>query len=422
MRRWLPWLVAALFAVAFVVVLIAKRGGASNEINGVTQDDSGRRVTAWIDPMYSQGPPHIYKSNHPGRAPDCGMTLVPVYADAMATTAASSTVAGYANVSVPAQRQQLIGVKLATAELRDLSRTIRTTGRVAVDERRTAQVRTKFDGFVETLYVNVTGQPVRRGDPLLAVYSPDLLATQNELILAERNHSDLGRTLADAARTRLRLWDMSAVDIDRVARTGKPMRDVVLRSPVAGVVMTKNAVAGARVMPSDTLYEIADLSQVWLLADVYEAELLSVRVGAPAQVVIGGQTLAGRVTFIGPVVVAQTRTANVRIELDNAAGLLKPDMYAEVILQQPQGASVAVPDSAVMNTGTRSIVFVARGGGTFEPRQVMIGARANGFYAIRSGVQPGERVVVDANFLVDSESRLKSALSQMNSGMNGSTK
>lgn len=414
MKRWLPWVVAAIFAAAFLVVLVAKRGGTSNEINGVTQDGSGRRVTAWIDPMYSQGPPHNYKSNHPGRAPDCGMKLVPVYADEGTTTAASSTVSGYANVSVPAQRQQLIGVKLATAELRDLSRTIRTTGRVAVDERRTAQVRTKFEGFIDTLYVNFTGQPVRRGDPLASIYSPDLLATQNELILAERNHSDLGRTLADAARARLRLWDMSVGDIDRVARSGKPMRDVMLRSPASGVVITKNAVAGARVMPADTLYEIADLSHVWVLADVYEAELAAIRIGTSAQVVAGGQTLAGRVTFIGPVVAAATRTANVRIELDNHAALLKPDMYAEVILQQSQGASVAVPDSAVMNTGTRSVVFVARGNGTFEPRQVATGAKADGFYAIRSGIRPGERVVVDANFLVDSESRLKSALSQMN--------
>lgn len=418
MKRWLPWLVAAIFAAAFVVVLVAKRGGGSNEINGVTQDSSGRRVTAWIDPMYSQGPPHNYKSNHPGRAPDCNMTLVPVYADEATTTAASSsTVSGYANVAIPPERQQLIGVKLATAELRDLSRTTRTTGRVTLDERRVAQVRTKVEGFVEALYVNFTGAPVRRGDPLLAIYSPDLLATQNELLLAERNRSDLGRTLADAARARLRLWDMSAADIDRVVRTGKPMRDVTLRSPVSGVVMTKNAVAGARVMPSDTLYEIADLSHVWLVADVYESELQNVRIGDAAQVSVGGQTLAGRITFIGPVVAAQTRTANVRIELDNPNGLLKPDMFADVILQQRASSSaVAVPDSAVMNTGTRSVVFVARGNGTFEPRQVTTGAKVNGFYELRSGVQAGERVVVDANFLVDSESRLKSALSQMNGG------
>jgi Cu(I)/Ag(I) efflux system membrane fusion protein len=409
MKHALPWLVAAIFAAAFVVLLIAKRSGGSNDINGVTQDDSGRRVTAWIDPMYSQGPPHNYKSNHPGRAPDCGMKLVPVYAD-QATATATSTVSGYANVAVPAQRQQLIGVKLATAELRNLSHSIRTTGRVAVDERRIVQVRTKFDGFIDALYVNFTGQPVRRGDPLLAVYSPDLLATQNELILAERNRSDLGRTLGDAARARLRLSDMSVADIDRVVQTGKPMRDVVIRSPVSGVVLTKNAVAGARVLPADTLYEIADLSRVWLLADVYESELQAIRAGTTAQVMVAGQTLAGRVTFIGPVVAAQTRTASVRIELDNPSGLLKPDMYADVILEQPIGPSVAVPDSAVMNTGTRSVVFIARADGTFEPRQVTTGAKADGFYAIRSGVQAGERVVVDANFLVDSESRLKSAL------------
>src|SRR5207237_605459 len=255
-----------------------------------------------------------------------------------------------------------------------------------------------FEGFVDALYVNFTGQQVRRGDPLLAVYSPDLLATQNELILAEKNRSDLGRTLADAARTRLRLFDMSAADVDRILRTGKPMRDVVLRSPVSGVVTAKNAVTGARVMPSDTLYEVADLSHVWVLADVYESELQDVRVGTTAQVIVGGQTLAGHVTFIGPVVAAQTRTASVRIEPDNASGLLKPDMYADVILQQPTGPSIAVPDSAVMNTGTRSVVFVARGNGTFEPRQVTTGAKANGFDAIRSGGNAARPVDLASHF------------------------
>ncbi|PYQ58550.1 MAG: efflux RND transporter periplasmic adaptor subunit, partial [Acidobacteria bacterium] len=280
-------------------------------------------------------------------------------------------------------------------------------------ERRVAQIRTKFDGFVDTLYVNFTGQAVRRGDPLLAVYSPDLLATQNDLIIAERDRSDLGRSLADAARARLRLWDMSAADIDRVARSGKPMRDVILRSPVTGFVIMKNATAGARVMPSDTLYEVADLTHVWVLADVYESELPYMRVSGTAQVTVGNKTLPARITFIGPVIAAQTRTASVRLELDNAAGLLKPDMYVDVILQEPAASVIAVPESAVMNTGTRSVVFIARGNGAFEPRQVATGGRANGFYEIRSGVQPGERVVVDANFLVDSESRLKSALSQM---------
>ena len=259
MKRALPWLVAAIFAVAFVVALVAKRG-ASNEINGVTQDNSGHRVVAWIDPMYSQGPPHLYKSNHPGIAPDCGMKLVPQYADETTTSAASGAVA------ISPRRQQLIGVKLATAELRNLSRSIRTTGRIAVDERRIAQVRTKFDGFVDALYVNFTGQAVRRGDALLAVYSPDLLATQNELILAERNRSDLGKSLADAARARLRLSDMSAADIDRVVRSGKPMRDVILRSPVSGIVVPRPpSVTGAlsRVDGSDPIC-LRLLPQSWI--------------------------------------------------------------------------------------------------------------------------------------------------------------
>src|SRR5229473_5251057 len=183
-RQNTPWLVAGVLAIALIAVLLAKgNGSASNEINGVTQDNSGRRVMAWVDPMISQGPPHTTRSNHPGRAVDCGMKLVPLYADeAPSEATASSTVSGYSNVSLPPARQQLIGVKLGKAEIRDLSRTIRTVGRVAVDERRLAQIHTKFDGYVEQLFVNFTGQSVRRGQPLLSVYSPDLLATENELI------------------------------------------------------------------------------------------------------------------------------------------------------------------------------------------------------------------------------------------------
>jgi Cu(I)/Ag(I) efflux system membrane fusion protein len=419
MKRWLPWIVAALLAVALVVVLIAKRGDTSNERGAVTQDGSGRRVTAWIDPMYSMGPPHVYKSNQPGRAPDCGMKLVPVYADDAAVTNTASSVSGYTSVSMSQPRQQLIGVKTAAAEVRNLSRTTRAAGRIAVDERRTAQIHTKLEGLVEAISVNFIGQPVRRGDVLLSIYSPDLLATQNELLLAQRNTSDLGRTLASAARTRLRLWDMSDADIDHVVRTGKAMRDVTLRSPVNGVVMAKNVVLGARVIPADMLFKIGDLSHVWVLADVYESELASLRVGASAQVIAGGQTLAARVTFIGPVIAAQTRTASVRLELENPAGLLKPDMYADVLLQQPIGNVVAVPDSAVMNTGTRSVVFVADSNGAFEPREVVTGSKVPGFYEIRSGIAAGERVVVDANFLVDSESRLKSAISKMSTTTGG---
>ena len=418
-RRNLPWLVAAIFAIAFVVALVVRRDdGASkpDTTGGVVQDNSGRRVIAWIDPMYSQGPPHLYKTNKPGRAPDCGMRLVPQYADDVTAAPSSSTVSGYANVSLPPARQQLIGVKLGRAEYRTLAAATRTVGRVTVDERRLSQVHAKIEGVIEALHVSFTGQPVRRGQPLLAIYSPDVLATQHELILAQQNRTAFGKELADAARHRLRLWDMSDAEISQVARNGRAIRAITLRSPVSGVVLKKNALLGARVMPEDTLYEIADLSSVWVIADVYESEMANLRLGQTAQVTLAsapGRSWSGRVTFVSPVLDVATRTAKVRLEIANPDGVLKPDMYANVELQRGANQVLAVPDSAVLQTGTRSVLFVARGNGQFEPREVQTGAKGGGFIEIRRGVAAGETVVVDANFLIDSESRLKSALSQM---------
>jgi len=197
-RQNLPWILTGVFALALVVVLFAKIGGdgsPGNEINGVVQDSSGKRVTAWVDPMYSQGPPHTTRSNKPGRAVDCGMKLIPLYADDTSSGSgpAPSTVKGYSNVSLSPQRQQLIGVKLGMAEIRDLSRVARTVGTVAVDETRRAQIHAKFEGYVEQLYVNFTGEVVRRGQPLLSIYSPDLLATENDLLLASRARKPIGQ-------------------------------------------------------------------------------------------------------------------------------------------------------------------------------------------------------------------------------------
>jgi len=419
LKRIFPWLLAAVFAIAFVISLVARRGEPKgNAINGVVQDASGRRVVAWIDPMYSQGAPHLYKSNKPGIAPDCHMKLVPQYAEDIPSGASTSTVSGYASVSLPPERQQLIGVKLARAEYRSLAGTTRAAGHVAADERRIAQIHSKFEGVVEALHVNFTGQMVRRDEPLLAIYSPDVLATQQELILAERNQSEFGAQLAGAARRRLLLWDMSAGDIAQVARTGKPLRAITLRSPSGGVVLKKNVTLGARVMPADTLYEIADLSVVWVLADVYESELASLRAGDTAQVTLTSdpaRVYSGRVTFVSPVLNEATRTAQVRIEIANPSGALKPDMYANVLIMlgSPAARVLAVPESAVLKTGTRSVLFVAHGNGEFEPRQVETGAQAADFIEIRRGVSAGETVVVDANFLIDSESRLKAAISGM---------
>lgn len=415
-RQRLPWIVAGIFAIAFLVAVFARRGdtaASGNTVDGVVQDSSGRRVIAWIDPMYSQGPPHLYKSKKPGVAPDCKMKLVPQYADEAPANASTSTVSGYANVSLPPARQQLIGVKLARAEYRSVGGTTRTVGQVAVDERRVAQINPKFEGVIEALYVSVTGQLVQRGQPLLSIYSPDLLATQQELILTQRNRTEFGATLAEAARRRLLLWDMSAAEVAQVARTGRPIRAVSLRSPAGGVVMKKNATLGQRVMPGDTLYEIVDLSTVWVLADVYESDMARLRLGQAAQVTSAsapGRTWPGRVTFVSPVLDPASRTAKVRIEIANPDNSLKPDMYANVLLQQAGSEVLVVPDSAVLQTGTRSVLFVARGTGQFEPREVVTGAKTGGFVEIKSGVAAGETVVVDANFLIDSESRLKAAL------------
>ena len=417
MRRPFRWLIPLLVILSVSVGCTGKPGASAREIDGVTQDASSRRVVAWIDPMYAQGPPHAYKSKHPGVAPDCGMTLAPLYADRspeqQSAGSPPATTSGYAEMTIPAERQRLIGVRLASVERRDLSRTTRAAARIAIDERRVTQVHTRIEGFVETLYVNVTGQLVRRGDPLLAIYSPELLASQQELILTEKDKSDLGRSLAQGARARLLLWGMQAEDIEKVVKSGQPIHDVLLRSPATGAVMTKNVLSGARVGPSDALYEIADLSRVWAEAEIYEAELPYVHVGSKARVAVAGMTLPGNVMFVGPVVESTTRTAKVRFEVNNDKALFKPDMYAEVVFEDRIGNVIAVPDSAVMQTGTRSVVFVVRGEGKFEPRQVRTGAKVCGFYEVRSGLQPGETVVAEANFLIDSESRLKSALEGM---------
>ena len=391
-----------------ITLVFAACSRSSNTIDGVVQDESGRRVVAWIDPMYAQGPPHTTRSNKPGIAADCNMKLVPQYAEATANS-------GSPGVSVSPERQQMIGVKLAKAEWRDLSRTTRTAGIVTSDERRRAVIQSKLDGYVESLYVNVTGQSVRRGEPLASIYSPDLLATQNDLLIAERNKSPFGRELADAARRRLRLWDMSAADIDAVVRSGHPTRDVILRSPVDGVVTTKTVVAGAKITAGQPLYEVADLSQVWVLGDVYESDLPYVRAGQTAQVTsaAAGRTWTGLVSFVTPTLDPTTRTAKVRIQLSNADGALRPDTFVDVTLHEPIGNVIAVPDQAVLKTGTRSVLFVAHGNGVFEPRDVETGAHVEGFWEIRRGVTAGETVVAEANFLVDSESRLKSAIGQM---------
>lgn len=404
MKTKLPWILTVLLAIALVAVLVARPSTTPLAAPAPAQ----KKILYWVDPMHP-----AYKSDQPGKAPDCGMDLVPVYDEG--SDSATSTVTGYASVKLPPGRQQLIGVQTGMTEMRSIGRSVRTVGRVAVDETRLYKVTTKFDGYIERLYANVTGQRIRRGEPLFSVYSPDLLATQQEYLLALRAAKQSPSLLA-AARQRLLLWDVTPAEIRELERTGTARKSVTIHSPANGVVLNKMAVEGARIAAGEPLFEIADLDRVWIQADVYESELPFVPRGAAATVTLSyvpGRTWTGRVTFIAPAVDPMTRTVKVRIDLDNADGALKPDMFGDVVIEQPPRQAVVVPDSAVLRTGTRSVVFVVNAGGTFEPREVSIGMKSGDVDEVRSGLAAGEKVVTQANFLIDSESQLKAALTQM---------
>jgi Cu(I)/Ag(I) efflux system membrane fusion protein len=318
-------------------------------------------------------------------------------------------------------------VRSEPVTLRHLERTIRTVGRVAMDERRVHHVHTKYEAYVEQLYVNFVGQQVRKGEPLAALYSPELVATQQEYLLALRAQGQLagsgvesaaqgGRDLVQAARQRLLFWDMAPRDIAALERTGTVSRTVKLYADLPGFVIGKTAVHGMRVTPADTLFDIADLSSVWVLADVYESDLADVRVGMSARASLPyqpGREWSGAITFIDPLVDPATRTIKVRIEVPNQDAALKPDMFTDVLLRSDLGTQLFVPEGAVLRAGERRIAFLDRGDGRLEPREVVIGDRVEGGYTVLSGLADGDRVVTSANFLIDSESSLKAALSTL---------
>lgn len=376
-----------------------------------------RRVLYYVDPMNPNN-----RSDKPGKAPD-GMDLVPVYSDEAATG-----VPGYASVKISRDRQQMMGVTVEEARILDLEDSIRTVGRVVPDETRSHQVHTKFEGFIEELFVDYVGKFVRRGQPLFSIYSPELVATQKEYLLALRaqdqfgpldsNPALAGIDLLGSARQRLSLWDISADQVARLEKSGQPSKALTIYSPVTGFVTAKTAVQGMRVMPADSLYDIIDLSTVWVLADVYEVNLPFVRMGQTAEVRLSyqpGKVWKGRVTYIPPTVEEKTRTVKVRLEFSNPGGTLKPEMYADVEFKGSLGKTLAVPESAVLSTGERTLIFVTNGKGSFEPREVTTGMKVRNYYEIKSGLSAGEKVATGANFLIDSESKLKAAISGMNS-------
>ena len=338
-------------------------------------------------------------------------------------------------VKISLDRVQKLGVRTEAAALRVVSHTVRALGTIQVDERAQRTVSPRFEGWIQRLYVNATGEFVRRGQPLMEIYSPDLVAAQQEYIVATRGMAALKdaspeiqanmRNLAEGSLQRLRNWDIADEELARLRAEGKPRDAITLRSPASGVVLEKPSVQGMRFMPGEVLYKIADLSSVWLLADVFEQDLGMIRAGQAAKVRVNAypdKVFEGKVAFVYPTVTAETRTAKVRIEMPNRGQLLKPAMYANVELSggEQRAKRLAVPDSAVLDSGTRQIVLVRRCEGLFEPREVTLGMRSDGYVEVMSGVKDGEEVVVSANFLIDAESNLKAAISGFGHAAHGS--
>lgn len=327
------------------------------------------------------------------------------------------------SVRLSADRQQFLGVVLTTVSKRSLAREIRTVGRVEYDERKLAFVNTKFSGWIERLDVNFTGIYVRKGQTLMSIYSPELVSAQEEYLLALKAVRSMPegasslRELLDASRRRLLLWDIEPDHLRALERTGQARRTLDIHSPISGYVIEKMALQGLRVEPGMNLYKIADISRVWIDAAIYQNEVPLVKLGQNATVQLSyaapGETLTGRVAYVYPYLDEETRTVTVRIEFANPEAKLKPGMYAEVVLRSDQGEALAVPKSAVLDTGSRKLVFVSRGEGRFDPREIRTGYLAGDYYQVIEGLRAGEQVVTSANFLIDSESQLSTATGQM---------
>ena len=337
----------------------------------------------------------------------------------------SMTDAGSVKLTTEQVRQ--FGVTFGTAEIRPLTAETRTTGVVTFDETRIAQVAPKFGGFAEHLYVNYTGQPVSRGQPLLEIYSPELVAAQQELLLASQLQRDMGRSavpgvpgnstdLVTAAKRRLQLWDISAGQIDQILRTGQVRRTLTLFAPSSGVVVDKKVLQGQSIISGDVIYTIADLSDVWVDVQLRETDAASVRPGSAAAIEVAGlsgRAFDGRVTYVYPTLDTASRSVRAKVVVANPGGVLKPGMYATVRLATPSRSALTVPSSAILRTGERNVVFVEMQNGELMPRDVELGRTAGDYTEILSGVQAGQRVVTSAQFLLDSESNLGEVMKAM---------
>lgn len=373
--------------------------------------------------LYYRNPMGLADTSPTPKKDPMGMDYVAVY-EGEDESASGGEPASPNQVRISTEKIQKLGVRTEAAAMRMLGKTVRAAGRIEPDERRVFVVTAKFEGYVERLHVNATGQPVAKGQPLFEAYSPELVSAQREYAIAMQGleaMKDAGaeaqagmRQLADSSLARLRNWDLSPAQVTALMKSGQPQRTISFPSPVSGVVSEKKALQGMRFMPGEMLYQVTDLSSVWVIADLSEQDIGLVKSGAKARVTTTAypnEAFEGRITYIYPTLKAETRSIPVRVEMANPGQKLKPAMFAQVEVSVGGKAPVlTVPDSAVIDTGTRRIVLVQVKEGRFEPREVDIGGRGENYVEILKGVKDGEQVVVAANFLIDAESNLKAVV------------
>ncbi|TAK97587.1 MAG: efflux RND transporter periplasmic adaptor subunit [Verrucomicrobia bacterium] len=385
-------------------------------------DSSPSSQTASAKPTKYFCPMHpTYVSDRPGDCPICNMKLVPVTDEGTSSTGALSSLPGRIAIHLNADKRQLIGLTTSLVQTQRLARTIRASATLSHDETSLARVSPRFAGWVRKLHVNYTGQPVEQGAALFTVYSPELFSAENDYLIALKNSRtqtnavDAQRVFAGAKR-KLELMEVGDAEIRSLAERNQASDELLIRSPVSGHVITKSALEGKAFMAGESLYEIAPLHRLWALAQVYEYELSQLKVGAKARVVfpnLAGKAYESSVAFINPHIDPQTRRAEVRIELENADHVLKPDMWGDAEIEVSAEDVLVVPASAVINTGERDVAFVDRDDGHLEPREVKVGAKTDDYWQVLEGLKSGEKVVTRALFLVDSESQLKAVIAGM---------
>jgi len=398
----------------------AKASGQADQPAGKKE----RKVLYYVDPMNP-----AFRSDKPGKAAD-GMDLTPVYADDEEDPGDSKP----GTVKISGQKQQLINLKIVEVKEGTIGQDIRTVGVLQYDETKIVKIHPRIEGWIDQVYVDYIGRFVSKGQPLFSIYSPELVATQQEYLLALKAEQSLGesqfadvssgaKSLKVSAYRRLKLWDVSDQQIKHLEDTQTPMTSITFYSPLSGFVLERNVFEKQRVTYDTETYSIADLSTIWLIADIYEYEAPNVKVGQEAIMTLTydpDRKFVGKVAFINPAVSNMTRSLKVRIEFRNPHFLLKPHMYANVELMVDQGTGLLIPEEAVLDSGERKIVFVEIKKGVFEPRKVTTGTHSGGNVLITSGLRVGEKVVASGNFLIDSESQLKSALESMDTAEDSS--